>query len=153
MDTVPKITREVLEGYLHCKTKGLLILAGERGTKPEYEVWRQTLAARQRTSAAAAITARYQGRLVAEDIALTVPNIKSKPDAILNGNFENEAISLSLDALIKAEPSGSQSQSNYIPTLFHDGEIRPLQRALIGFFCGTFVRASGGRTHYRARFP
>jgi hypothetical protein len=29
--------REVLEGYLTCKTKGRLKLAGESGTPPDYE--------------------------------------------------------------------------------------------------------------------
>ena len=32
-----KITNEVLEGYLNCKTKGHLKLAGETGTKSDYE--------------------------------------------------------------------------------------------------------------------
>ena len=32
-----KITNEILEGYLNCKTKGHLKLAGESGTKSDYE--------------------------------------------------------------------------------------------------------------------
>src|SRR5947209_4807034 len=32
-----KITRDVLEAYLNCKTKGHLRLAGERGTASDYE--------------------------------------------------------------------------------------------------------------------
>ena len=32
-----KITNEILEGYLNCKTKGHLKLAGEGGTKSDYE--------------------------------------------------------------------------------------------------------------------
>ena len=32
-----KITREVLEGYLHCKTKGHLKLVGQPGSKSDYE--------------------------------------------------------------------------------------------------------------------
>ncbi len=32
----PKITRDVLESYLYCKTKGYLKLTGEQGTKCDY---------------------------------------------------------------------------------------------------------------------
>ena len=32
-----KITNEILEGYLNCKTKGHLKLVGETGTKSDYE--------------------------------------------------------------------------------------------------------------------
>ena len=32
-----KITREVLESYLHCKTKAHLRLAGQRGNVSDYE--------------------------------------------------------------------------------------------------------------------
>ena len=32
-----KITREVLEGYLNCKTKAHLKLAGQQGTMSDYE--------------------------------------------------------------------------------------------------------------------
>ena len=63
-----------------------------------------------------------------------MPNIESGPDAILRASFENELISLSLDALIKAGPPEKQSRPNYIPVLFHDGEIRPSQKALIELF-------------------
>jgi hypothetical protein len=33
----PKITREILEAYLHCKTKAHLKLAGQQGSVSEYE--------------------------------------------------------------------------------------------------------------------
>ena len=32
-----KITRDIIESYLNCKTKGHLKLAGETGTKSDYE--------------------------------------------------------------------------------------------------------------------
>lgn len=32
-----KITREILEGYLNCRYKGHLKLAGEHGTRSDYE--------------------------------------------------------------------------------------------------------------------
>jgi hypothetical protein len=39
-----KITREVLEDYLCCKTKGFLTLVGQSGTKTDFEMWRSNTA-------------------------------------------------------------------------------------------------------------
>jgi hypothetical protein len=63
-----------------------------------------------------------------------VPNMESGPEVILGGKFENELFSLSLDALVKTEPSATQGQSHYIPVLFHDDEIRTPQRTLLELF-------------------
>ena len=54
-----KITNEILEGYLNCKNKGHLKLAGESGTKSDYEA--MTTAARQasREAALAKLVARF----------------------------------------------------------------------------------------------
>jgi hypothetical protein len=75
MTTVPKVTREVLESYLHCKSKGLLKLAREHGTKSDYEVWHLDLTARQQSGAVGNLTTRYRGYKVGADVALTVPNM------------------------------------------------------------------------------
>ena len=55
MTTHGKITREVLENYLQCKTKGFLTLTGERETKTGYEAWRLRVAAQQKVGAAAKV--------------------------------------------------------------------------------------------------
>ena len=34
---VTKVTRDVLEGYLHCKTKAHLKLTGQQGSTSDYE--------------------------------------------------------------------------------------------------------------------
>ncbi len=51
-----KITREVLEAYLNCKTKGHLKLAGETGTESDYEA--MTKAARRGVAGAGPRQAR-----------------------------------------------------------------------------------------------
>ena len=65
---------------------------------------------------------------------MTVPNIETRPEVILRGKFENELISLSVDALVKTKPSATQGQSHYIPVLFHDDEIRTPQKILLELF-------------------
>jgi len=39
MVSTSRVTREVLDGYLRCKTKGFLTLAGRDGIKSDYERW------------------------------------------------------------------------------------------------------------------
>ncbi len=57
-----KITNEILEGYLNCKTKGHLKLAGETGTKSDYEAMtRRRPAWRRGRRALARLVARFGG--------------------------------------------------------------------------------------------
>jgi hypothetical protein len=89
MATLQKITRDVLEAYLLCKTKGLLVLAGESGTKTDYENWYLRVAAQQEARSAANFEAHYQGRSLRRDVALTPSEITNAPDAILRAYFSD----------------------------------------------------------------
>ncbi len=46
-----KITRDVLESYLHCKYKGYLKLTGQQGTRSDYESLRTEMRAEVRLAA------------------------------------------------------------------------------------------------------
>ena len=52
-----KITNEVLEGYLNCKYKGHLKLAGEAGTKSDYEAMTAAASQASREQAVAKLAA------------------------------------------------------------------------------------------------
>src|ERR1700679_4293619 len=54
-----KITNEVLEAYLNCKTKGHLKLVGETGTKSDYEAMIEAAGRASRETAIARLVARY----------------------------------------------------------------------------------------------
>ena len=54
-----KITSEVLESYLHCKFKGHLKLAGQQGTKCDFEAMLTELRAELRLKAIDTIIARH----------------------------------------------------------------------------------------------
>ena len=54
-----KITNEILEGYLNCKTKGHLKLAGETGTKSDYEAMTRAARPASREAALARLVARF----------------------------------------------------------------------------------------------
>ena len=54
-----KITRAIIESYLNCKYKGHLKLAGEGGTKSDYEVMTAAARAASREQAIASLVARF----------------------------------------------------------------------------------------------
>ena len=54
-----KITSDVLECYLHCKFKGYLKLAGQQGTKCDFEAMLTELRAEVRLKAIDTIIARH----------------------------------------------------------------------------------------------
>ena len=54
-----KITNEILEAYLNCKTKGHLRLIGETGTKSDYEAMTEAAGRASREVSLAGIVARY----------------------------------------------------------------------------------------------
>ena len=135
MVTTSKVTREVLDNYLRCKTKGFLTLAGRRGIKSDHERWRIESAERQRLRATANLLLRYRGYQVSEGVNLRASGLRAGvDDLILDGRFENELISINIDALVKAEPLTTLGQGHYIPVLFHDGAVHAPQKSLIELF-------------------
>jgi len=129
-----KITREVLENYLHCKTKAFLTLTGEFGIKKsDYEAWRLEEVTRKKDSVGDNFVAHYRDRKVEEDVLLTAPDMTNLADVILRARFENEQFSLSFDGLVKNERSATQSGNpTYVPVLFEEGKVRALQKTMLG---------------------
>ena len=54
-----KITRDIIESYLNCKYKGHLKLAGESGTRSDYEAMTTAARAASREQALAKLVARF----------------------------------------------------------------------------------------------
>jgi len=135
MATASTVTREVLDSYLRCKTKGFLTLAGRRGSESGYQRWRTESAERQRLHATANLLLRYRGYHVSENVILIASRLRAGvDDLILHGKLENGLVSMSVDAIVKAERSVTLGQHHYIPILFHDGAIRTPERALLELF-------------------
>src|SRR6516225_3797556 len=115
-----KITSDVLESYLHCKVKGHLKLAGQQGTKGDFETMLTELRAEVRFKAIEAIIARHPGDQVARNIPLTTAGLKRGPQYILDGTFEDEALALHLDGLKRTEGESKLGDFHYQPVLFHE---------------------------------
>src|SRR5262249_40105033 len=94
-----KITNEVLEGYLSCKTKGRLKLAGEDGNKSDYEA--MITAARQasREAAVAKLVARLGEGDSCRGVPVTVATLKPGKILLADATIEDDGLSIRFDAL------------------------------------------------------
>jgi hypothetical protein len=117
MPTLAKISREVLENYLYCPTKGFLTLIGERGTKTDYETWSRAVATQQKINATANFITYYQGSTVGKDITFATFDASDAPDAMLNVHLDTQTVSLSFDSLVRDKKSTSRSKHTYTPAL------------------------------------
>jgi hypothetical protein len=67
-----KITNEVLEGYLNCKTKGHLKLAGKGGVVSDYETMMVAAGRESREISLARLTSQFSESDACQGIAVTL---------------------------------------------------------------------------------
>jgi predicted RecB family nuclease len=140
-----KITSDVLEGYLRCKSKGHLKLAGQQGTKSDFEAMLTGLRAEVRLKAIDAIIARHRGDQVARNVPLTTANLKRGPQYILDGTLEDDALALHFDGLKRVEGESKLGDFHYLPVLFHEGrQVKKEQRLLLEVY-GMVLSSIQGR--------
>jgi predicted RecB family nuclease len=139
-----KITRDVLESYLHCKYKAFLKGAGQSGTKSDYEVMLTEARASVRLQATEKILARHKQDEVARDMPLTVAALKRGPLFILDASLEDETFSLRFDGLKRVEGHSKLGDFHYVPVLFHEGEhVRKEQKLLLEMYGLLLSRVQG----------
>src|SRR5215472_8336508 len=94
-----KITREILESYLSCKTKAHLKLAGQPGSRSDYEEMLAAIRVEVRQMAIGKILARYSEEEIARDIPLTAVALRPGPSYVLGATLEDDRLSLGFDGL------------------------------------------------------
>jgi predicted RecB family nuclease len=140
-----KITSDVLESYLHCKVKGYLKLAGQQGTRCDFEAMCRELRAEVRLKAIDAILARHPGDQVVRNIPLTAAGLKRGPQYILDGTFEDETLALHFDGLKRMEGESKLGDFHYVPVLFYKGrQIKKEQKLLLEVY-GMILAGLQGR--------
>jgi predicted RecB family nuclease len=112
-----KITREILEGYLECRYKGRLRLAGEQSEGSDYlkiisaeEVLAGTQAFTQ------LLTSSPNGR-VCQGATLTATDLGCGTPLLLDATIEHEQVSLRCDGLVRMEGSSRLGDFHYLPVL------------------------------------
>jgi predicted RecB family nuclease len=127
-----KITSDMLESYLRCKTKGHLKLTGQKGMKCDYETMLTGLRAEIRLKAIDAIIARHPGDQVARNIPITTGGLKRGPQYILDGTLADDVLALHFDGLKRVPGESKLGDFHYVPVLFHEGrQVKKEQKLLL----------------------
>jgi predicted RecB family nuclease len=136
-----KITREVLEGYLHCRTKGHLELTGQQGTRSDYEALLLERRDEARLAAIDRIVARHE---VVRNLPLTAAALKAGPPLVLDATLEDELGCLHFDGLKRVDGPSRLGDFHYVPMLFHEGlKVRKEQRLLLEVYALLLGRLQG----------
>lgn len=139
-----KVTKDILESYLNCKTKAQLKLAGERGIKSDYEGMILELKAEVSLKAIEKILSNHAEEDVAKHISLTMEALSKGPAYILDATFEDAHFSLSYEGLKKIDGSSNLGDFHYVPMLFHaGGRIGKEQRRLLEIYGLLLSRIQG----------
>jgi predicted RecB family nuclease len=117
-----KITNEVLEGYLTCKTKGGLKLAGEDGTKSDYEVMTTAASQASREAALAKLVARFGEGDACRGTSMTPASASRGSPLLADATFEDEGMSIRFDALKRADGASKVGGHHYLPVLHVHGD-------------------------------
>src|SRR3954452_2616768 len=98
-----RITNEILEAYLNCKTKGHLKLVGETGTKSDYELMTEAASLASREASHARLVARYGEGNAYRGTAITAATLNQGAPLLPDATLEVDGMSIHLDALKRAD--------------------------------------------------
>jgi predicted RecB family nuclease len=139
-----KVTNDVLEGNLNCRYKGHLKLAGEHGTRSDYEALLAEQRAEVRLRAIDKILARHGEDRFGRHVPLTAAALKRGPLFVLDAVLEDEIVSLHFDGLKRVDGASKLGDFHYVPVLFREAEqVRKGQRLLLEVHAPLLSRVQG----------
>ena len=112
-----RITNEILEAYLNCKTKGYLKLVGHTGSKSEYEAMSEAAGRASRELSLAGIVARYGEGNAHRGAAVTAARLKQGAPLLVDAVVEDDGMSIRFDALKRVDGASKLGQHHYLPVL------------------------------------
>jgi predicted RecB family nuclease len=114
-----RITRDVLESFVFCKSKGYLKLTGQQGGKSDYEGLLAAIRSEVRLNAVDKIRDQNHENQLVSNIALTTSALAQGPLFVLDAIVEDDLVSLALDGLKRVPGVSKLGPFLYIPMLFH----------------------------------
>ena len=126
-----KVTRDILEGYLNCKTKGHLKLVGETGTKSDYEAMTEAARRASRELSLAGIVARYGESSACRGTAVTAAMLKQGAPLLVDAVVEDDGMAIHFDGLKRADGSSGLGGHHYLPVLHNYGDKAGRQQKLL----------------------
>jgi predicted RecB family nuclease len=139
-----KITRQILEAYLNCKTKAHLKLAGQQGNVSDYEAMLISNRHDVRQQAIDKILARTPESEVVRDVPLTAAALRAGSSFVLNATLEDDLVSISFDGLKRMDGPSKLGDFHYVPMLFHEArKVGKEQRLLLELYGLLLSRMQG----------
>jgi predicted RecB family nuclease len=117
-----KITNEILEAHLDCKTKGRLKLAGEAGVVSDYEAMASEARRASCEAALAKLVARSSQCDACRGLATTAETLKHGSPLLVDATLEDEGLSIRFDALKRADGASKLGDFHYLPVLHVCGD-------------------------------
>jgi predicted RecB family nuclease len=141
-----KITRDTIESYLNCKYKGHLKLAGASGTPSDYEAMTRSTKALSREQAAARLITRFGDGDGCLGLTITAAILKQGAPLLEDPRLEDDALSLRLDALKRANGASKLGGHHYVPVIYNHGDKVGRETKLLLAILGlTLARIQGLR--------
>lgn len=135
-----KITWDIIESYLNCKYKGHLKLTGARGTPSDYEAMTTAATASSREQVVARLVARFGDGDGYRGLTVTAAVLKQGVQLLADTQLEDDALSLPLDALKRADGASKLGEHHYLPVLHSHGDkvdqLPKLLLAVVGLILG-----------------
>jgi predicted RecB family nuclease len=139
------ITREVLEGYLECKYKGRLRLAGDAGEPSDFQAMNREDEEAARARARAHLLALYPRSKLCQGAVVTVPDLCQGAELLLDASIADEWVSLRYDGLLRVGGESSLGASHYAPVLIQASPTVRQQTREVLAVMGLVLGAAQGR--------
>jgi len=129
-----KITNEVLDSYLSCKTKAHLKLAGENGVVSDYEAMATAAKLRSREDVVTTLLARIGEGGTCRGVNVTAEILQKGAPLLVGVTLDGDLLSLGFDALKRVDGASNVGDHHYLPVLQSDkvGRQQKLLLALLG---------------------
>src|SRR5262249_27704996 len=139
-----KSSGDIIESELSCKYKGHLTLAGQRGTRSDYELLLAESREEVRRRATDKILSRHSADGIERDVPLTPATLKRGAAFLLNATLEDDSLFLTFDGLQRVPGTSRLGDFHYAPVLFTEGrQVRKPQRALLHVYALLLSRLQG----------
>ncbi len=141
-----RITNELLEAFLNCKTKAYRKLGGHVGIKSDYEVMTEAAIQSAREATLARLSKKCNAGDVPRGLLITSSALKLAAPLLIDAIFEDERTLIRFDAIKRDDKSPASGGNHYIPILHSRahkaGRREKLMLAIVGMALG---RAQGLR--------
>src|SRR5438128_10502808 len=116
-----KITQDILESYVFCKSKGYLQWRGEYGKPSDYAMFLMQWREEVRRKAMAKMLAQLHKDQVVQGRLLTTEVLRDGPLFVLEARVEDGPFCLALDGLKQVPGASTLGAFHYIPMLCYEG--------------------------------